>query len=126
MMGTMASMPSDSRGWLSLSRDGSNMISPTSTLRRRSYYFHVGAGSQPHEHPYPIVPNFSQWSYPHDRLPPHWREIVPENASSTMTLALAPSNLTTALLMRDGSCRLSGCREQLQVAHVVPQSERDW
>jgi hypothetical protein len=44
--------------------------------------------------------------------------------SSSVTLA--PSNLTTALLVRDGSCRLSGCREQLQVAHVVPQSELDW
>lgn len=28
--------------------------------------------------------------------------------------------------MRERSCRLSGCREGLQVAHVVPQSEVDW
>jgi hypothetical protein len=28
--------------------------------------------------------------------------------------------------MRDGSCRLGGCREQLQVAHVVLQSVLDW
>ncbi|KAE8822121.1 hypothetical protein PTNB85_10510 [Pyrenophora teres f. teres] len=38
----------------------------------------------------------------------------------------SPSSLTSALLMRDGSCRLSGCREQLQVAHIVPQSELGW
>ncbi|KAH6134182.1 hypothetical protein HBI68_248550 [Parastagonospora nodorum] len=45
-------------------------------------------------------------------------------ASSNDTLA--PLNLTIALLMRDGSCRLSGCREQLQVAHVVLQLVLDW
>jgi hypothetical protein len=39
-----------------------------------------------------------------------------DTVSSSMTLA--PSNLMTTLLIRDGSCRLSGCREQLQVAHV--------
>jgi hypothetical protein len=118
---------SDSRGWLSLSRDGSNMISPTSTLRGRSYYFHLADSDvQRHEHPYPIVPNFSHWSYPHERLPAHWRQMAPPPATVSSTMTLAPSNLTTALLLRDGSCRLSGCREQVQVAHVVPQSERDW
>lgn len=31
-----------------------------------------------------------------------------------------------ALQMRDGSCRISGYREELQVAHIVPQAELDW
>ncbi|KAF2820871.1 hypothetical protein CC86DRAFT_374153 [Ophiobolus disseminans] len=111
------------RGRLSLSRDGSVSIDPTSTLRERSYYFHLDAAD---DDPYPIVPNFRQWKYPHDRLPPHWQQLSPDTNPTSSSVTLAPSNLTTALLLRDGSCRLSGCREQLQVAHVVPQSELDW
>ncbi|KAF2023443.1 hypothetical protein EK21DRAFT_80903 [Setomelanomma holmii] len=111
-----------SRGWLSLSHDGSASIDPTSTLRERSYYFHLNAA----EDPYPIVPNFRHWKYPHDRLPPHWQQLTHDTDPASSSVTLAPSNLTTALLMRDGSCRLSACREQLQVAHVVPQSELDW
>jgi hypothetical protein len=111
-----------SRGWLSLSRDGSTLIEPSSTLRERSYYFHLDAADDP----YPIVPNFRQWKFPHDRLPAHWQQLSPDTNPASSSVTLAPSNLTTALLMRDGSCRLSGCREQLQVAHVVPQSELDW
>jgi hypothetical protein len=113
------------RGWLSLSRDGSAPIDPTSTLRKRSYYFHLDAADAVDD-PYAIVPNFRQWSYPHDHLPLHWQQLASHSNSSSSGITLAPSNLTTALLMRDGSCRLSGCREQLQVAHVVPQSELDW
>jgi hypothetical protein len=37
-----------------LSRDGSALIDPTSTLRERSYYFHLDAATNP----YPIVLNF--------------------------------------------------------------------
>jgi hypothetical protein len=110
------------RGWLSLLRDDSAPIDPTSTLHERSYYFHLDAA----EEPYPIVPNFRQWIYPHDRLPLHWQQLASEANRASSNTTLAPSNLTIALLMRDGSCRLSGCREQLQVAHVVPQSEVDW
>ncbi|KAF2623331.1 hypothetical protein BU25DRAFT_414346 [Macroventuria anomochaeta] len=112
-----------SQGWLSLSRDGSAPIEPSSTLHARSYYFHLAAAD---DEPYPIVPNFGQWLYPHDRLPLHWQQLATNANVAPPTIALAPSNLTTALLMRDGSCRLSDCREQQQVAHVVPQSELGW
>jgi len=110
------------QGWLSLLRDGSAPIDPASTLRERSYYFHLDAADSP----YAIVPNFRQWSYPHNRLPLHWQQLAPNSNAVSSGIPLAPSNLTTALLMRDGSCRLSGCREELQVAHVVPQSEYGW
>jgi hypothetical protein len=102
------------RGWLLLLRDGSDPIDPTSTLCERSYYYHLDAIDDP----YAIVPNFRQWTYPHDRLPPHWQQVAPDSNTASSSIALAPSNLTTALLLRDGSCRLSGCREQLQVAPV--------
>jgi hypothetical protein len=47
--------------------DGSDPIDSNSTLRKRSYYFHLDAADTP----YAIVPNFRQWSYPHDRLLSH-------------------------------------------------------
>lgn len=52
--------------------------------------------------------------------------MAPNVNTASSGITFAPSNLTIALHMRDGSCRLSGCREQLQVAHVVPQAELDW
>jgi hypothetical protein len=36
------------RGWLSLLRDGSDPIDPTSTLRERSYYYHLDATNDPY------------------------------------------------------------------------------
>jgi hypothetical protein len=86
------------RGWLSLLRDGSALIDPISTLRERSYYSHLDAATDP----YPIVPNFRQWKYPHDRLPAHWQQLSPD----TNPASSSPSNLTASLLMRDGSCRV--------------------
>ncbi|KNG46892.1 hypothetical protein DDE82_009028 [Stemphylium lycopersici] len=80
------------RGWLSLSRDGSASIDPTSTLRERSYYFHLDAADDP----YPIVLNFRQWKYPHERLP-YWQQLAPDR------------NLASS-----------------SVAQVVPQWELDW
>lgn len=64
-------------------------------------------------------------SYPHNRLPIHWAQMAPDVNNASSGITFAPSNLTTALLMRDGSCRLCDCREQLQVAQVVPQAELD-
>jgi hypothetical protein len=75
-----------SRGWLSLSCDGSASIDPTSTLRERSYYFHLDAADKS----YPIVPNFRQWTYPHDRLPPHWQQLAPDTNPASSSVTLAP------------------------------------
>jgi hypothetical protein len=110
------------RGWLSLLREGGDPIDPISTLRERSYYFHFDDT----DNPYAVVPSFRQWAYPHDRLPPHWQQLAPDSNIASSSIAFAPFTLTTALFIRDGSCRLSECREQLQVAQVVPQSEVDW
>lgn len=58
-------------------------------------------------------------SYLHDRLSSY-------SNTATSGITLAPSKHSAALLIRGGSYRPSGCREQLQVAHVVPQAELDW
>ncbi|KAL1796175.1 hypothetical protein ACET3X_004715 [Alternaria dauci] len=117
-------------GWLSTSRNSDTRdtrVDPNSTLVERSYYYHLDhneAIDGPVGDPYRIVPNFREWHFPHDQIPAHWEQLS-ANATS-LDSARPPSNLTMALQMRDGSCRISGYREELQVAHIVPQAEGDW
>ncbi|XPS81862.1 hypothetical protein M3J09_013787 [Ascochyta lentis] len=116
-------------GWLSLSRDGSAPIQPSIVLHHRYYYYHLEGAD---EAPYPVVPNFRQWRFPHGRLPQHWQQLAPnakvnaKAAAALPTASLAYYKLTTALLTCEGSCRLTGCREHPQVARVVPLSELLW
>jgi hypothetical protein len=118
-------------GWLSTSRNPddarNNRVDANSTLVARSYYYHLDHDEPidgPDGEPYRIVPNFREWHFPHDQTPAHWEQLS-VNATS-LDSARTPSNLTMALQMRDGSCRISGYREELQVAHIVPQAEVDW
>ena len=115
-------------GWLSSDRDPelarNNRVAAGSTLHARSYYFHL-EDSEGSDLPYSIVPSFREWSFPHDRLPAHWAQLSsPSNTTSDATFT--PSNLTAALTVRDGCCRITGHKEELQVAHLVPQAELDW
>ncbi|KAK4978309.1 hypothetical protein LTR28_006308 [Elasticomyces elasticus] len=118
-------------GWLSPLRDAdaarNARVDAVSTLRERDYYFHLDrepGSASGSDDPYAIVPTFREWRFPHDRIPAHWQQMAPNGAS--LDSIYSPSNLTAALQVRDGSCRMSGCREELQVAHVVPQAELDW
>ncbi|KAB2100127.1 hypothetical protein AG0111_0g11654 [Alternaria gaisen] len=96
-------------GWLSTSRNPNEArdtrVDAGSTLVARSHYYHLDHDEDidGSEGPYRIVPNFREWQ-------------------STTTR----SNLTLALRLRDATCRISGCQEGLQVAHIVPQAELDW
>lgn len=115
-------------GWLSTDRDPelarNKRVAAGGTLHARSYYFHLedtdGSGL-----PYPIVPSFREWRFPHDRLPAHWAQLS-SSSNTTSNTTFTPSNLTAALTVRDGCCRITGHKEELQVAHLVPQVELDW
>lgn len=115
-------------GWLSTDRDPelarNNRVAAGSTLHARSYYFHLEDidGS---DLPYPIVPSFREWRFPHDRLPAHWAQLS-SSSNTTSNATFTPSNLTAALTVRDGCCRITGHKEELQVAHIVPRVELDW
>lgn len=78
--------------WLSLLRDGSASIDPASTLRGRSYYFHLDGAD---DDPYAIVPNFRQWSYPYEHLPIHWQQMAPNVSIASSGITFAPSHLRT-------------------------------
>jgi len=108
------------------------------------YYFHFkdrDGSSRPHclatnalltscsigsvEKNYPIVPTFSQWAFPHAKLPPEW-ESTP-SSSSNLPPTSSRSNTTTALAIRYGGlCRMSFHSEACEKAHLCPVSENDW
>jgi hypothetical protein len=117
-------------GWLSTLRNPDEArdtrVDAGSTLMVRSYYYHLDRDEDIDgpDGPYRIVPNFREWRFPHAQIPAHWVQLS-ENATSAES-TFPPSNLTLALQMRDGTCRISGYREELQVAHIVPQAELDW
>ncbi|KAF1993929.1 hypothetical protein P154DRAFT_448872 [Amniculicola lignicola CBS 123094] len=121
-------------GWLSEAKDPdlAAAVDSTSILEKSSYYFHlpllqtdIDAGHS--NLPYPIVPTFREWCFPHKDLPELWKRM----ASTDYELmapeqSFATSNLTLALQARDVSCRITGCREGTQVAHICPQKEIEW
>jgi hypothetical protein len=111
-------------GWLSETREGAAMqIDQTTILEKRSYYFHLPLSPDDPKSPYPIVPTFREWQFPHDQLPTSWARI-PSSDSAEKTFS--PSELTIALLLRDLSCRITGCKEETQAAYICPQSESEW
>lgn len=95
---------------------------PDDILAAREYYFHVPGLPQ-----YPVVPSFREWRFPHGRLPAVWQAAAAAAACEARVAPVrAASELSTALALRDGSCRMSACEETCRVAHLVPRQEEAW
>jgi hypothetical protein len=72
--------------------------------------------------PYPVVPTFSDWEFPHDKLPKYWQRcVIPKVPDHEIARPGAG-----ALLSRDISCRITAHREGTENAHLVPGSECSW
>ncbi|KAJ9654530.1 hypothetical protein H2201_008988 [Coniosporium apollinis] len=117
-------------GYLSESANGPPLeAAPSAVLRGSDYFFCVPSmdsvddvGSETYR--YPVVPCFSEWRFPHDNLPPSWAKDTHD--SQTPTSSFETSNLSVALKVRDGSCRMSAHEEGCQIAHLCPRSEDRW
>jgi hypothetical protein len=110
-------------GYLSIAKDGNHEVEATSFLRQRRYYYHVrGSG----ELPYPIVPNFQEWKFPHGRLPQHWQTMATTWKLVKPSKPFPASMLSTALNTRDVTCRMTKAISLTQTSHVVPQTEVEW
>lgn len=110
-------------GWLTETLDGPALsILPDEVLRKGRYYFFLPDSTS--EHPYPVVPSFKEWEFPHENMPPSWTS---RNPPTPTAMRLHPaSSLYPNLLLRDNSCRMSACVEGSQVAHICPRSEEEW
>ncbi|PVH98616.1 hypothetical protein DM02DRAFT_530748, partial [Periconia macrospinosa] len=121
-------------GWLSETKDHdpSARVDSGSVLDKNSYYFHLPSSSSDSDAsrldpPYPIVPTFREWGFPHDHLPDLWQQASSVDSDfAAPEQSYATSNLTLALQARDVSCRITGCKEGTQVAHICPQKEAEW
>jgi hypothetical protein len=103
-------------GWLSASQSGQPRTSPDSEglIPAGLYFFHVKS-SEPASDPYPVVPNFRAWVFPHDDLPPLWH--VAAAAQDTVAIQ-QPATIET--------CRLTNKRLACENAHIIPAAEKDW
>ncbi|KAI9855077.1 MAG: hypothetical protein M1813_000561 [Trichoglossum hirsutum] len=103
-------------------------------LTRDDYWFHIpttsssaggdlqsSTGLPPSLSPYPVIPSFQHWQFPHGNLPPGWVHNIPAEP-----VVEALSNLTMAVKVRDRFCRVSQCRDRTEVAHVCPRTEYAW
>ncbi|KAK3299207.1 uncharacterized protein B0H64DRAFT_94405 [Chaetomium fimeti] len=120
-------------GFLALEKTGAQRVDtsvpPDGILMASEYYFIVpsspvstsnpsirpsaaSAGGFAHDiHKYPIVPSFSDWQFPHSRIPDFWpRHDQPLPPPS-------PAQLV---------CAVTGYTWAVQHAHLVPSNERDW
>lgn len=87
------------------------------------YYFRI-EGSTP-EDPYPIIPTFREWPFPHNNLPPSWADSIPPSSPTSGRL-YAPSMLSTAIITQNKTCRMSDFEEGTEAAHLCPRSELEW
>ncbi|KAK2467350.1 hypothetical protein APHAL10511_000585 [Amanita phalloides] len=91
--------------------------------RECRYYYHL---INPQTDPlYPICLNFSLWRFPHGQLPRAWDRTVPQDDDGIV----APENwsaLSAAVKLRDKRCRLSGWRDGITTAHIIPSKEGSW
>ncbi|RMZ72365.1 endoglucanase type c [Pyrenophora seminiperda CCB06] len=119
-------------GWLSTLRNPQqardNRVDANSILHEDDYYFHLpqDENADGFTDPYPTVRTFSEWIFPHQRIPPYWQQLP---APSKEPFLYTPANsweLTSAVRYCDRHCRISGHRDELQVAHIVPQDEAAW
>ncbi|KAI9767691.1 MAG: hypothetical protein M1840_005563 [Geoglossum simile] len=85
--------------------------------------------SIPPAYKYPVCPTFQHWVFPHNNLPPSWLQSAPPPqpySSLPFPVPQALSSLGSAVLLRDGSCRMSNHRDGVQRAHLCPREENSW
>jgi len=115
-------------GFLSLSGDRENAegvvsMDPDGILTQKQYYYHL---TNPQTDPlYPILLDFSLWRFPHNQLPQAWEQTVSQDEDD-MVVNDTWSVISTAVKVRDKRCRLSGWRDGISTAHIVPMKEAVW
>ncbi|KAK1807419.1 hypothetical protein LTR12_018234, partial [Friedmanniomyces endolithicus] len=111
-----ADSPSD--GWLSPSRNGEPRTEPDNEglVPGGVYFFHVTTEAGFESEPYPVVPNFRAWQFPHGRVPVLWRQAAHE--ATALVSPAAPRTSET--------CRITNKCLACETSHIVPTSEKSW
>lgn len=112
-------------GYLSTSRGRASAgvgVDLDSVIPYGTYYYHLD--TLPTDPLYPICRNFRSWKFPHNNFPPSWDD--GGLAHDKDFLGSHWSTLSQRIKNRDGVCRLSGWKDNLATAHVVPKAEEVW
>lgn len=116
-------------GYFTLDRNGPRItLRDDDVLPDKSYYFHVPSSTE-NSTDYAIFPSFEHWTFPHRNLPPTWTSCASGGHREGGDAGLAPpaaSNLTAAVLRRDGSCRVTNAQDYIERAHLCPRSQAAW
>ncbi|KAM3512972.1 hypothetical protein MY11210_003372 [Beauveria gryllotalpidicola] len=99
-------------------------INPDTLLLGDKYYFHVPGSTDASSLPYPVVPSFKHFRFPHAKLPPSW-------LASTLSIPdkddlPRAATFDSTVLARDVSCRLTASTLGTEAAHLIPRSESAW
>ncbi|KAL8728303.1 MAG: hypothetical protein Q9181_005386 [Wetmoreana brouardii] len=113
-------------GWFSKDIKGEEIISRAAcegVLPPGLYYFQLPTLNH---QPYPVVPTFRHWQFPHQNLPPSWT-CTSYTPGSFQIPTGARSDITLQLFFRDnGKCRMSHHEEGCEKAHLCPTEENEW
>ncbi|KAK1762932.1 hypothetical protein QBC33DRAFT_480697 [Phialemonium atrogriseum] len=97
------------KSYLSLHQTGQPVQTPMDGVLTQDRYYFIIDGC---EEPYPIVPSFRDWQFPHDCIPEYWLpEYWPAQPSPTKD---------------SPACAVTGVSWATKSAHLVPREEHVW
>ncbi|KAJ8133571.1 hypothetical protein O1611_g49 [Lasiodiplodia mahajangana] len=95
---------------------------PPPTLRS-STSIHASSASASTTHPYPIVPCFQDWQFPHGGLPAEWKlPHTPPPSQGNISLPSASQPISDETT----HCYLTDVRMGSHKCHLVPKEEQKW
>ncbi|WPH04688.1 Hypothetical protein R9X50_00758100 [Acrodontium crateriforme] len=84
------------------------------------YFLHVASRDPSDTEPFPIVPNFRSWPFPHGGLGSLWQQASINDKNEARELGFPSQPLTAE------SCRITNKRLVTENAHILPVSEKPW
>ncbi|KAI0839976.1 hypothetical protein F5Y06DRAFT_19597 [Hypoxylon sp. FL0890] len=128
LVGNAWTRPEALQPYFSLTRkydESKRIIRPDNgILPANKYYFHDPQYASD-QGPYPIIPSFAHWSFPHGNLPLPWRNL-PIAEYNTSTNTTTPSSAREATIQRDQCCRITQAICGVEKAHIIPSAEDPW
>ncbi|KAK7398646.1 hypothetical protein QQX98_011976 [Neonectria punicea] len=106
-------------GYFSSDRGGAARVDQPGDgiLRENNYFFHLPSTStSASTEPYPVIPRFTDWRFPHRNLPPVWRLL--QKYLEVLRAGVQPNP--------SGHCCLSDYADAVEMAHLVPSSLSAW
>ncbi|KAH7019711.1 hypothetical protein EDB80DRAFT_676682 [Ilyonectria destructans] len=89
---------------------------PRDGILRENHYFFCLPSTSTSTEPYPVIPRFTDWRFPHRNLPSIWRQLQEQLNAPRAGVQPNPS----------GYCCLSDYADAVEMAHLVPSSLSAW